>query len=167
MAPNKCPRGTIRRKSFRRKSGSRVRSTCVPDKGRRGKTPPSGRVLPPFDKKMALRKHGYSTKKSTRQRHESLRKASRQYTPIKVLRHLNLARNYQADTKAKKIMSDDVEYMSKFYSRSKTRSRSRSRSRSFSRSRSRSYSRSQSRSRSRKQSRSRRPRSRQQRAKRR
>lgn len=138
-----CPRGTIRRKSFNkraysrksytRKSGSRVKaarvsrshvaSTCVPDKGARGKTPASRRVLPKIGRELSLRKYGYSTHKPASKRHESLKKASSRSGSLKVLRHLNLLRNYQADDKAKNVLGKDVKYMSQLHRATSKKSR--------------------------------------------
>lgn len=141
----KCPKGQIRRKahskksylrrSYKRKDGTRVKasyvdrakvpSTCVPDKGAKGKTPLSRQVLPKLRKDISLRRHGYSVHKSAAARHTALDKASTIHNPLKVLRHLNLARNYQADEDAEKIMSRDVNYMKKKYAHYKERHMSR------------------------------------------
>ena len=134
----KCPKGKIMRKSYsrksyRRKNGSRVSrarvsSSCVKDMGKKGKTPKSKRVLPK-PKKGELRSYGYSTKKSAIARHRSLSRASTgsKDQKLKVIRHLNLIRNYQADPTAKKKMSDDIKWLSKEYKKSKKGSKRRSR----------------------------------------
>ncbi len=116
----KCSKGKIRRKGYTTKKGTRVKSTCVPDKGKKGK---SKKVLPKPSGKLSLRKHGYSTKKKAKARRASLRKASRQKgeDELKVLRHLNLIRNYQSNEKTKKVMSSDVKWLSKQYKKSKSR----------------------------------------------
>jgi hypothetical protein len=107
-----CPRGYIKRKSFKRKSGTKVRSSCVPDTGKPGKTPLSKQILPKFSGKLHLRKYGYTTKKSATQRRNSLKKASKQVGKTRVIRHLNLARNYTApELPAYKILSADVKYL--------------------------------------------------------
>ncbi len=41
-----CPRGKVRRQGYTRKDGTRVKSGCVKDTGKPGKTPKSKRVLP-------------------------------------------------------------------------------------------------------------------------
>lgn len=43
---NSCKPGKIRRKGYTRKDGTRVKSGCVKDTGKRGKTPASKKVLP-------------------------------------------------------------------------------------------------------------------------
>lgn len=134
-----CPRGKILKKShskkshirrsYKKKDGTRVKAsyvsrtqvpaTCVPDKGAPGKTPPSRQVLPKFQKEISLRRHGYSVHKSATDRHKALDKATRKHDPLKILRHLNLARNYQADKDAKEVMEKDVRYMSRQYTQYK------------------------------------------------
>ncbi len=42
----KCPSGKIWRKGFTRKDGTKVKSDCVKDVGKPGKTPKAKRVLP-------------------------------------------------------------------------------------------------------------------------
>lgn len=132
---NQCPPGKILRKGFSRKAHSRksyqrknsskvkksfvrrseVPSTCVPDTGAPGKTPESRKILPKLGTEVSLRKYGYSTKKSSAQRQKSLKRASAKFGPLKVLRRLNLIRNYQPDPNAKEIMGEDVTYMSDYY----------------------------------------------------
>lgn len=92
-----------------------VPKTCVPDKGKHGKTPLEERVLPKPGKELSLSRYGYSTDLSKELRHKALMSASRDNDELVVLRRLNLLRNYQADAKAKKRMSDDVEFMKKAY----------------------------------------------------
>ena len=133
----KCPKGEIKKDSYVRKgyyrkpytrsdgirvkgsyiSRTKVPSTCVPDKGKKGKTSKKDKVLPKPGKKLSLSRFGYSTDKSTKVRQEALTKASKhpKYNPLEVLRRLNLIRNYQSEEDNKKIMSKDVEFMSKYY----------------------------------------------------
>lgn len=151
--PAACPPGKIRRNSFTRtikKTGKKVHvpSTCVPAKSKTGrKTPKSKRILPKVGKETKLRKYGYALSKTPLQRHKALRKASKKEGSLKVLRHLNLIRNFTAGVgepvnKAK--LAKDVAYMSKLHSKTngrkslrrthskrvrKTKSRSKSRSR--------------------------------------
>ena len=138
---SKCPKGKIRRKSYVRRShmrqpyrskskskskrksvmGSyvdrtRVKSRCIKDRGKPGKGP---KTLPPIGKKGFLRRHGYSVKKTVAQRERSLKRASKEENPLAVLRHLNLIRNYTADKKSKRVMSRDVNFMSKHYKETK------------------------------------------------
>jgi len=140
--PAACPPGKIRRvasrvraysrKGYTRSDGTRVKaasvrslrrgSACVPDKGKPGRTPKSQRVLPKIGKPGLLRNQGYDTDKPAAARQVSLLKAANQKgeTVLSVLRHLNLARNYQADAKAKAAMSADIKFLSAELRRSKS-----------------------------------------------
>lgn len=119
---SRCPSGTIRRRSFQRRAPNSqrrvsVRSTCVPDTGAPGKTPANRRILPRPGDIISLRKFGYSTHSGDRSRQSSLRRAAERHGSLKVLRRLNLIRNFQPDPEAKEVMSEDVNYMSRFHRR--------------------------------------------------
>jgi hypothetical protein len=74
-----------------------------------------------------LSKQGYSTAKKTSSRHESLKRSSKKYGTLPVLKRLNLIRNLTApDLEAHKVMSKDVEYMKKLYKHEKDKKQSRS-----------------------------------------
>jgi hypothetical protein len=128
-----CPKGQILREGYYRKAHSRkaytkngnipssyvdktyVPPTCVADIGKPGKTPQYKRVLPKPTKNV-LGPFGYSIDKAIDTRHRALKRASKYYNPLEILRHLNLIRNYQPkDSRAEKIMSKDVDFMSKYY----------------------------------------------------
>jgi hypothetical protein len=129
----KCSKGQIRRKAYIRKSSRRngsskrvyVRSACVPDKGKPGKTPLRKRVLPqPSDKEIDLSAMGYSYKKSELARRRVLKRAAEKYGSLKVMRHLILRTNIQATgSKAKKVMTKDVDYLQKLHQQMKKKSR--------------------------------------------
>lgn len=139
--PIRCSKGQIKRRSYTRKSHNRrsyrrsdgirvsaarvsrtsVGTSCVPDKGKLGKTPESKKVLPKLGNEIHLSKYGYHTDLADETRHKALRTASRTHGALKVLRRLNLIRNYQADIKSKKVMASDVDYMSTFYKRTSKR----------------------------------------------
>lgn len=121
-----CPPGKIRRVSFTRtvkKTGKKVHvpSACVPAKSKTGKkTPKSKRILPKVGKETKLRKYGYALNKPALSRHRALRKASKKEGSLKVLRHLNLIRNFtpgvtEPANKAK--FAKDVEYMSHLHAK--------------------------------------------------
>ncbi len=139
MRKSSCKSGQIKRasysrkaherKSYSRKSSGRtvkvkssyvgrtkVPATCVPAKGkalsRGSKTPTREKILPEIGKEISLRKYGYATNKNTEIRHNALLKASNDLGDLKAMRHLILIRNYQADPKAKEIMSKDVKFLS-------------------------------------------------------
>lgn len=124
MPPKKCPSKKITRRSHTRtlsKSGKKVyvKRTCVPDKGKPGKTLKRNRVLPKVNRKISLRRFGYSLKKTDKTRHASLVKASNELNPLKVLGRLNLIRNYTPESKNKIKLNKDVEFMSGVYSKHK------------------------------------------------
>ena len=118
-----CPSGKIRRKSYRRR-GSKgsikkyyVSSSCIKDRGKKGKGP---ETLPPISKKMSLSKFGYKLKKSHKKRKKSINKASKKYGTLSVLRRINLIRNYsESEEDNYKKLSKDVEYVKKKYKKEK------------------------------------------------
>ena len=120
-----CPKGKIQRDAYTRRNSKgnliKVDKTCVPDKGKPGKTPESQKVLPEPGDLISLSKYGYSTSKGVQSRHDALIAATRDFDNLKILRRLNLLRNYQSDAAAKERMSDDVEFMKRTYARSKSR----------------------------------------------
>lgn len=131
-----CPSGKIRRKSYTRKAytradgtrvpASRVPSTCIKDRGSKGKGP---KTLPKPSKDASLSKYGYRVHKKASTRRRSLKRASKRYGTLPVLRRLNLITNYTADEENKKKMRSDVEFMKKTYAAEKKRKASRSRHR--------------------------------------
>lgn len=90
---------------------------------------PTVRLLPRPDKSADaphLSKQGYSTAKKASSRQESLKKSSKKYGTLPVLKRLNLIRNLTApDLEAHKVMSQDVEYMKKLYKHEKEKKQSR------------------------------------------
>ena len=132
------------RKEYYRKNGtfvpaiyineSNVRPTCIKDVGKPGKGP---KILPRLDDKLHLSDYGYSIRRSDKERHRALRKASNYNDPLMVLRRLNLIRNYQYIPNNKDIFTSDVEYMKELYREYKnSRSLSKSSSKSSKNSRS-------------------------------
>lgn len=129
---SKCGQGEILRKGYRRKGyhrneyvrsdgtvvgesdvpGAYVPPTCVPDMGRKGR---GKKVLPPPGNEIHLSSYGYSIHKPESERHAALEAASNDYGTLKVLRRLNLLRNYQAIPDNKEIFSDDVVFMQDMY----------------------------------------------------
>ncbi len=84
---------------------------------------PKVQLLPRPDKSPNaphLSKFGYSTAKKSSSRHESLKRSSKKYGTLPVLKRLNLIRNITApNQKAHDVMSKDVEYMKKLYKNEK------------------------------------------------
>jgi hypothetical protein len=129
-----CPKGEIRRSSYKRKSyrrnsgkkvsASRVASTCVPAKGkalsRGSKTPKSERVLPKLGKEISLRKFGYELDKPQQERQNALSRASKTFGTLKVEKRLGLIRNYSSgEPKNYKKLSKDMEFMKQKYAAEK------------------------------------------------
>jgi len=125
---SKCARGKILRKGYIRKAyirsdGTRVkrtivRASCVPDKGKKGKTPKSRKVLP-VPVKGALSKYGYSNIKHTadRTRRIALAKSVKNEGYTRTIRRLLLISNYnkRSDPETHKILLKDMDWMRKKY----------------------------------------------------
>ena len=132
-----CPKGKImrrgsvrksyKRKSYKRSDGtavkaasvgqSRMPSTCIEDRGKPGHGP---YTLPKVGDKNSLTKYGYSLNKSSASRKASLKKASKKYGTLEVLRRTNLIRNYSKSVPSNyKKLSADVNYMKSLYAKEK------------------------------------------------
>jgi hypothetical protein len=92
--------------------------------------PKSGvKLLPRPDPNVHLSKQGYSTSKKASTRHIALKKSSKKYGTLPVLKRLNLIRNLTPpDMPAHKVMASDVDYMSKLYKKEKSKKMSRQQS---------------------------------------
>ena len=114
--PAKCPPGKIRRKAYTRRDGTYVKSACVPDKGKPGKTPARKKVLP---KPTAgnLSKYGYSNVKNTKAavRRAALLKGVKDAGYATIIRRVNLIANYNklSDPTVHRIMRSDIAWMQK------------------------------------------------------
>jgi hypothetical protein len=110
---NKCKDSQILRKAYTKRSGSKVKATCIEDKGQPGHGP---KTLPPLDKNLSLSKFGYKLDKPEKTRRTSLKKASKKYSTISVLKRVNLIRNYSKSIpKNYDKLSNDVDYLKKQY----------------------------------------------------
>lgn len=139
-----CSRGQIRRKSYSRKTYTRtdgtrvsavhVSSKCIKDRGSKGKGP---KTLPKPSKDASLGKYGYKVHNKASSRRRSLKRASKKYGTLPVLRRLNLIANYTADVENKQRMRSDVKHLQNVYAQEKrhsSRPRRRTRSRQSKRS---------------------------------
>jgi hypothetical protein len=82
-------------------------------------------LLPRPGDEIHLSSQGYTTHQNDTQRKASLKRASKKYGALPVLRRLNLIRNITApELPAHKIMGKDVKYMKSVYSHEKQLSRS-------------------------------------------
>lgn len=95
LGRKKCPPGKIRRKGYTTRKGVHVPSVCVTDVGKRGKTPPSKRVLPP---PKAGKLKGWKAELPATERHKALRRANEKYGCRDVILDLNLLANYTKRT---------------------------------------------------------------------
>ena len=119
-----CPVGQIKKSSYKRssykkKSGvtvsaTRVAATCIKDVGKPGK----GEKLFEVTKPNLLRNYGYSTKKTSDQRKQSLKRAMSKEKPLEVLKHLNAIRTLNKPRREiYNKMDNDMKYVQKEYKR--------------------------------------------------
>lgn len=95
---NKCGAGQIERSgyTYTRKSSNKtvkVSPTCIEDKGKAGKGPKL--ITMPESDVGLLSKYGYSLKDSHEKRVVSLKKAIKDNSELKILRHVNAIRTLQ------------------------------------------------------------------------
>lgn len=81
----KCPEGEIRRKAYTRKSGTRVKSSCIKDRGNKGKGPKLFTL-----KKGGLSKYGYHLSDTRPSRQKGLKKAVKHVNRNTIIRKLNV-----------------------------------------------------------------------------
>jgi len=118
-----CPKGKIRKKSYVTKKGTKVRSTCVKNKGVKGKTPSSKKVLPKL-KEGLLEKYGYKMANSKEKREKALSKAMEVEGELPVLRRVVVLRTYLKNEPLKfKKLDKDVKYIQKGLSDNKKSSK--------------------------------------------
>ncbi len=89
----KCKKNEIVIRSYKKKSGIRVKSHCTPDKGAKGRTPSKKRVLPKL-KKDEFVKYGYSTKLTASKRLSKLKHACKDLSYASVLKRIVVLRSY-------------------------------------------------------------------------
>jgi len=94
MPSKQCARGEIRRKSYKRKDGTRVKSTCIEDRGLPGKGP---KTLP-SPRKGTLGKFGYKASKTSKVRRTSLADAVDELGALPVFRKLNLVATFNKNS---------------------------------------------------------------------
>jgi hypothetical protein len=95
----RCPRGTIRRRSYRKRRGTLVKSACIPDVGAPGKGLASGPGIGPL-RSGDLSKFGYDnvTDLTAARRHLALARATSEYGALSVFRKLNAVYVYTRRT---------------------------------------------------------------------
>lgn len=120
-----CSRGSIRRKSYVRRSRSgrrsRVKSACVLDRGLPGKGP---KTLP-IPQRGVLSQFGYHGVKDIpdQKRHAALKRAVDAYGYRKTIGHLVLIANFtrNSDPAAYAIFKNDQQFLSNLYKNYKSR----------------------------------------------
>lgn len=117
--PRNCPKGSIKRKSYRRSSytkksgvkvrGSYIKSSCIRDRGSRGK----GKKIIQSLKKGALSQYGYKVKSPKKSRRSSLRKAVKSYGKSSTIKKLNVigVYNKRSSPSTVKKIKQDMEYV--------------------------------------------------------
>ncbi len=111
----RCPMGQVMRKGYTKKSGVKVKASCVENKGLPGKETSEAKVLPKL-KKGQLTKYGYHLDESADKRFESLMKAMKVYGYASLIRHLVPLRSYMKDEPEKyKVVDTDIKKLQKWH----------------------------------------------------
>jgi hypothetical protein len=95
----RCPRGTIRRRAYRKRSGITVKASCIRDVGAPGKGLASGPGIGPL-RSGDLSRFGYDNvvDMSAPRRHLALARATSAYGALSVFRKLNAVYVYTRRT---------------------------------------------------------------------
>jgi hypothetical protein len=117
-----CPKGTVSRKSYRKKSGVKVKSACVKSTSLRSRGVMPKRVLPKL-KTGSLTKYGYHIHDTKSIRHKALKKALKAYGFATLIRKLNAVRVLSRNTAPlnSKKYTDDIKYIEKMVNASPKR----------------------------------------------
>ena len=120
---SKCPKGQIERVGYTYEKKSTITSskklikvspTCIEDKGKPGKGPKLI-IMPPEDKDL-LGKYGYELKKNHEERIKALKKAYKENSHLKILRHVNAIRTLQKSNERNYNKLDkDMKWLQKNY----------------------------------------------------
>ena len=116
---NKCPKGQILRVGYsydKKKTGKHVdvKQSCVTDKGKPGKGPKLFEI--PEEDAGLLSDYGYSLKKNYDERIKAIKKATRDYSKLKILRHINALRTLQkSNEKYYKKLDRDLKWIQDNY----------------------------------------------------
>jgi hypothetical protein len=119
---SKCPKGKIERVSYEynKKSGTHVKvnPTCITDKGKPGKGPKLISI-PEYDIGL-LTKYGYSLQSSHDMRIKSIKKALKENSELKILRHINALRTLQkSNEKYYNKLNKDFKWIQNDYKKNK------------------------------------------------
>jgi hypothetical protein len=122
---NKCQTGDIEKVgySYTKKNSNKkidVNSVCIKDKGKPGK----GMKIIDFPEEDIglLSKYGYKLKNSHEKRVESLKKAIKENSELKILRHVNAIRTLQkSNEKLYNKLDKDMKWLQKDYKTKKNK----------------------------------------------
>jgi hypothetical protein len=117
-----CKKGEIKRVgySYNRKTGSHVsvKSSCIKDQGRKGKGPKLI-TMPEYDIGL-LSNYGYSLSDSHETRVKALKKALKENSELKILRHINALRTlHKSSEKYYNKLDKDLKWIQNDYSKKK------------------------------------------------
>jgi hypothetical protein len=110
----KCPKGQILKKGYTTKKGTKVKPTCIKDKGKPGKGP----TLFNISKKDEglLGDYGYELKISHEKRVKAIKKSIKVNGELKVLRFLNAIRTLnKSNERYFNKLDKDVKWVQKNY----------------------------------------------------
>ena len=110
----RCSRGFISRRSFKKKSGIKVKAGCVKSKALRSKGKKASVYFPKL-KEGTLSRFGYGVHNKMKSRKRSLKKAVKKYSKNVVIKKLNAVRTLSRNTSPKnaKIYTKDIKFVQK------------------------------------------------------
>jgi hypothetical protein len=112
--PSSCPKGMIRRESYNKKTGTKVKSVCVKDMGKPGNGPKL--IVMPAEVVGLLGDFGYSLKKTHEERIKALKRACKKHEMLKILRHVNALRTlFKSNESYYKKLDKDMKWIQKHY----------------------------------------------------
>uniref|UniRef100_A0A6C0DAI7 Uncharacterized protein n=1 Tax=viral metagenome TaxID=1070528 RepID=A0A6C0DAI7_9ZZZZ len=110
---SKCPKGQIERIGYTKKN-SKIKPSCIEDKGKPGKGPKL--ITIPHEDEGLLSKYGYSLKNSFEERIKSIKKAYKENSHLKILRHINALRTLQkSNEKYYNKLDRDMKWIQEYY----------------------------------------------------
>jgi hypothetical protein len=119
----KCEKGQIERSgySFTKKTSKKiikVKPTCIEDKGKPGKDQKLIKI--PIEDEGLLGDYGYSLKKNHEDRIKAIKKAWKDHSHLKILRHINALRTLQKSNERNYNKLDkDMKWIQKYYEKTK------------------------------------------------
>ena len=110
----KCPKGQILKKGYTTQKGTKVKPTCIEDKGKPGKGPELFKI--PKKDEGLLGDFGYELKISHEKRVKAIKKSIKANNALKVLRYLNAIRTLnKSNERYFNKLDKDVKWLQKNY----------------------------------------------------